>query len=60
MDIVLYYVGDGAWVAGVPASNLTQADIDEVGRNYGYSYEDIVALDNNGAPLYSTEAPPTE
>lgn len=30
-DVVLRYVGEGAFVFGVPATDLTQADIDACG-----------------------------
>jgi len=31
--IELIYIGDGAWLAGVPARDLTAADIEACGRS---------------------------
>jgi hypothetical protein len=31
MEIVLKYVGNGYWIPGVPARDLTQTDIDATG-----------------------------
>jgi len=42
----LIYIGDGAWLAGVPARDLTAADIEACGR----SVEELIA-----SGLYRTE-----
>ena len=46
--MVLKYVGDGAYIAGVPACDMTQEMIDAS----GYTIEALLAFSNNGQPLY--------
>lgn len=47
-EIVLIYVGNGAYVAGVPACNLTADQIAES----GYTAAQLLAFRNGPDPLY--------
>ena len=47
-EIVLRYVGDGAYVEGVPACDLTQAMIDEC----GIAIEVLLIFCNGDKPIY--------
>ena len=47
-EIVLRYVGDGAYIVGIPACDMTQEMIDAC----GYSLETLLAFNNSGQPLY--------
>lgn len=47
-DIVLKYVGGGAYVSGLPAKDLTATDI----AASGFALEQIQAFSSGGAPLY--------
>jgi len=51
MEIVLKYVGDGAWLGGVPNVDLTQAQIDAS----GYTRDRLIA-----SGLYVAAATPAE
>lgn len=46
--MILKYVGDGAYVAGVPACDLTQEMIDAC----GYTIGELLAFRNGDKPVY--------
>lgn len=46
--IVLRYVGEGAFLAGVPACDLTA----EMIETCGYTVDELLALHNGAQPLY--------
>ena len=46
--MVLRYVGEGQYVAGVPATDLTQQQIDES----GYTIEQLLAFHSGAQPVY--------
>lgn len=48
MNKVLNYVGAGSYVPGVPATDLTQADIEAS----GYTIEELLAFHSGGQPVY--------
>ena len=47
-QIILRYIGNGSYVAGIPATDLTAADI----TASGFAIEQIKALQDNGNALY--------
>lgn len=53
MEIVLRYVGNGAYIAGLPACDLT-ADMIEAS---GYTAETILGFVVGGKPLYEIVKP---
>ena len=46
--IVLEYVLEGAYISGVPATDLTQEQIDES----GFTIEQLLAYTSGGEPVY--------
>lgn len=51
--IVLQYVGNGAYIAGVPTTDLTASDI----AASGFAAEEIKAYRNGTEPLYIDATP---
>ena len=48
VGIVLRYIGEGLYVAGVPACDLTQQMIDDS----GYTVEELLAFHDGDRPCY--------
>jgi hypothetical protein len=52
-QIILRYIGNGSYVAGIPATDLTEADI----AASGFAIDEIMAFRNGGEPLYVSTQP---